>query len=171
MMSVSGRIGALVDRVRFGAPAVLDMTSEEFASALRRVTVETFGSQESDGEAPMSLELPRERTQSAPTHILFFFGLALGGTVGALLYDRFNPSMALRGELFAELFGGPADPLAIAVLILGGVLVGFGTRMAGGCTSGHGLVGSSLFQKASLLSTAAFFGAGVATALIMEALS
>jgi uncharacterized membrane protein YedE/YeeE len=50
---------------------------------------------------------------------------------------------------------------AAAALVGGGVLVGFGTRMAAGCTSGHGLCGVSRFQKGSMLSTAAFFGMGI----------
>jgi uncharacterized membrane protein YedE/YeeE len=57
--------------------------------------------------------------------------------------------------------------LGPAILALGGCLVGFGTRMAAGCTSGHGLCGVSRFQPGSLLATVMFFGAGVATALLL----
>jgi hypothetical protein len=53
------------------------------------------------------------------------------------------------------------------MLLAGGALVGFGTRMAGGCTSGHGMCGVSRFQKGSLLATAAFFGTGVVTSLLL----
>ena len=55
------------------------------------------------------------------------------------------------------------------VLVVGGFMVGFGTRMAAGCTSGHGLCGVSQFQPGSLLSTAAFFGAGVVTSFALGA--
>jgi uncharacterized membrane protein YedE/YeeE len=52
-----------------------------------------------------------------------------------------------------------------------GVLVGFGTRMASGCTSGHGLCGVSRLQPGSLLATAAFFGAGIVVSFLLGALS
>jgi uncharacterized protein len=64
----------------------------------------------------------------------------------------------------AQLFGGAA-PLA---LLFGGVLVGFGTRLAGGCTSGHGLSGCGRLQPGSLLATACFFGSGVALSLVLS---
>jgi hypothetical protein len=47
------------------------------------------------------------------------------------------------------------------MLVLGGFLVGFGTRYAGGCTSGHAIAGLSNLQKASLLATIGFFIGGL----------
>ena len=52
------------------------------------------------------------------------------------------------------------------VLAIAGALVGLGTRMSNGCTSGHGLCGMSRFSKRSLVATIVFFGVGVATATI-----
>jgi len=46
-------------------------------------------------------------------------------------------------------------------IILGGFLVGFGTRYGGGCTSGHAITGLSDLQKASLLATISFFAGGL----------
>ncbi len=46
-------------------------------------------------------------------------------------------------------------------IILGGFLVGFGTRYAQGCTSGHGILGLSALQWPSLLATASFFLGGI----------
>jgi uncharacterized membrane protein YedE/YeeE len=67
---------------------------------------------------------------------------------------------------------GPAATLAVspAALLAGGLLVGFGTRMAGGCTSGHGLTGVARLRPASLVATATFFAAGIATSYALEAL-
>jgi uncharacterized membrane protein YedE/YeeE len=45
----------------------------------------------------------------------------------------------------------------------GGLLIGFGTRMAGGCTSGHGIFGISNLERASIESTLAFMAAGIVT--------
>ena len=47
-----------------------------------------------------------------------------------------------------------------------GLLVGVGTRLANGCTSGHGLCGMSRLSKRSIIATCVFFGVGVATATI-----
>ena len=52
---------------------------------------------------------------------------------------------------------------SIPLLVAGGVLVGFGTRMGGGCTSGHGVCGISRLSPRSLVATAAFMVAGFAT--------
>lgn len=48
-------------------------------------------------------------------------------------------------------------------LLLAGLLVGVGTRLAGGCTSGHGVCGLSRQSARSLVATLSFIGAGVAT--------
>jgi uncharacterized membrane protein YedE/YeeE len=46
-------------------------------------------------------------------------------------------------------------------MIVGGFMVGFGTRYAQGCTSGHGILGLSALQWASLVATASFFAGGI----------
>ncbi len=50
---------------------------------------------------------------------------------------------------------------AIAILIIGGLLIGFGTRWAGGCTSGHSITGLSNLQIPSLIATIGFFAGGL----------
>ena len=52
---------------------------------------------------------------------------------------------------------------SIPLLVAGGLLVGFGTRMGGGCTSGHGVCGISRLSPRSLVATASFMVAGFAT--------
>jgi uncharacterized membrane protein YedE/YeeE len=47
------------------------------------------------------------------------------------------------------------------MLVIGGVLVGFGTRYADGCTSGHSIMGMSNLQKSSLIATMCFFIGGL----------
>ncbi|HHB51659.1 MAG TPA: YeeE/YedE family protein [Saprospiraceae bacterium] len=54
-----------------------------------------------------------------------------------------------------------SDVKNLLFLLLGGVLVGFGARYAGGCTSGHGIVGLSNFAWASYVSVAGFFIGGL----------
>lgn len=80
---------------------------------------------------------------------------------------------AAAGLAPAELFslsalGTLSGALAV---IVGGFLVGFGTRYAGGCTSGHGITGLATWQPASLLAVIGFFAGGlVATHLLFPLL-
>lgn len=62
-----------------------------------------------------------------------------------------------------ELFGfeSTLSIKSILILIIGGLLVGFGTRYAGGCTSGHAITGLSSLQKPSLIAVIGFFIGGL----------
>ena len=61
----------------------------------------------------------------------------------------------------------PSSPL---LLIVGGLLVGFGTRLGSGCTSGHGVCGMSRFSVRSLVATPLFIGSGIVSVLLMRAI-
>jgi uncharacterized protein len=52
----------------------------------------------------------------------------------------------------------------LIIIVVGGFFVGFGTRYAGGCTSGHGIMGLSTFQWPSLIAVASFFVGGIISA-------
>jgi uncharacterized protein len=56
-----------------------------------------------------------------------------------------------------------ASPPAI---LIGGLLVGFGTRMGSGCTSGHGLCGIARLSRRSIIATAVFFGVAMLTVFL-----
>lgn len=62
-----------------------------------------------------------------------------------------------------ELFSTEAlqEPKSIIILIVSGLLIGFGTRYAGGCTSGHAISGLSNLQRPSLLAVVGFFTGGL----------
>jgi len=55
-------------------------------------------------------------------------------------------------------------------LVLGGLLVGFGTRLSGGCTSGHGISGLASKSKTSLYAVLVFMGVAIVTANIVQLL-
>lgn len=57
---------------------------------------------------------------------------------------------------------------SVPVLIAGGLLVGFGTRLGNGCTSGHGVCGLARLSPRSIAATAAFMLAGVATVFVLR---
>ena len=62
----------------------------------------------------------------------------------------------------------PADFAAWPVLAAAGLLVGFGTRMGSGCTSGHGVCGVSRFSQRSIVATLSFIAAGIVTVFILS---
>lgn len=91
-------------------------------------------------------------------------GLVLGGAVSAMLSGGWEPIWALG--LFDRAIGlGPAGK--VAWMFVGGLFIGVGTRLAGGCTSGHGIFGLANLELPSLLSTLSFMAAGIATTQIV----
>lgn len=90
--------------------------------------------------------------------LLFLLGFPLGGLVAAAL----NGDLRLHTEIgsFESVFGSNAGVRA-AVLLGGGFLVGWGARAAGGCTSGHSILGIAQGSRASLIATIGFMAAGV----------
>ena len=57
---------------------------------------------------------------------------------------------------------------SLILIILGGLLVGLGTRMSGGCTSGHGICGISRFSIRSIIATITFILTGMLTVFILQ---
>lgn len=125
---------------------------------------------------------PRERTPPPPPEraearhlpqrivttraaLLYVAAIVFGATIASLQRGAWSITTSL-GPKFEALWGDGA--LAVAALFGGGILVGIGTRMAGGCTSGHGLSGCSRFQIGSLVSTATFMAAAVATTFLLR---
>jgi uncharacterized membrane protein YedE/YeeE len=85
-------------------------------------------------------------------------GTMLGGAIFAIVSGGSGPTLSY------STVGGflPSQPLAAAaVLLAAGGVMGFGARLAGGCTSGHGLSGMSLGSPASIAATITFFATAV----------
>ena len=78
----------------------------------------------------------------------------------------------LLGGVVYVLAGLPVDGSDIATwrLVLGGLLIGFGARLGGGCTSGHGICGMASLSVGSMLMVAVFLSTAIVTALLMNAL-
>lgn len=90
----------------------------------------------------------------------FLGGLVLGGALSAVTSGGWHPTWAMG--VFDQAIGlGPAGKLVW--MFVGGVFIGFGTRLAGGCTSGHGIFGLSNLELPSLISTLGFMAAGMLT--------
>jgi uncharacterized protein len=94
----------------------------------------------------------------------FLAGLIGGGVLSALVSGGWAPTWELG--MFDQVIGfGPTGKLAW--MFAGGLLIGFGTRLANGCTSGHGIFGISNFELPSVVAMLSFMGAGIATTQIV----
>jgi uncharacterized membrane protein YfcA len=98
----------------------------------------------------------------------FIIGIVGGGLVAALAAGGGTPSVDMgRFDTLVSASLGVKIPFFIG----GGILLGFGARLAGGCTSGHGIVGVAQVAKSSLLATGAFMVAGFAVTAAILAIS
>jgi len=59
-------------------------------------------------------------------------------------------------------------PQSLTMLVIGGLLVGFGTRLGSGCTSGHGVCGLSRLSPRSMVATVTFMAAGFVTVALLR---
>jgi uncharacterized membrane protein YedE/YeeE len=80
----------------------------------------------------------------------------------------------LAAPLAFRLMGGEIAPISVtdttAVLVLAGLLVGFGTRLGSGCTSGHGVCGIGRGSRRSIVATATFLITAIATVALAHLL-
>lgn len=104
----------------------------------------------------------------------------ISGILGSLLLgapgDRAWRALFLLGLLavgvaFAQFEPGAvsSSPRTLVQLAMAGLLVGVGTRLGGGCTSGHGVCGVSRLSLRSLVATVTFVASGILTVTLMSA--
>lgn len=110
-------------------------------------------------------------------NLFFVAGILIGGILAAQFLSNpnpveVNPKLAAEmagysitdysGLVPAEIFSWPQLLTArgLIMMVFGGFLVGFGTRYAGGCTSGHAIMGLSNLQWPSLVATCCFMAGG-----------
>jgi uncharacterized membrane protein YedE/YeeE len=99
---------------------------------------------------------------------------AIGMSTGApwSIAAAFVLGLPAGAFIVSTLVGGvPSSfPPGVATLIVGGLFVGFGTRLGSGCTSGHGVCGLARLSPRSLVATAVFMSSGIATVAAANAL-
>lgn len=127
---------------------------------------------------PSKVELFQYDWKNGLWNLTLIFGVVVGGWIGATWLENPDPvaiSDATRSDLAAlgisdfsglvpsELFSWEslASGPGILLIVLGGFLVGFGTRYAGGCTSGHAISGLADLQLPSLIAVIGFFAGGL----------
>ena len=116
--------------------------------------------------------------KSESWNLVFVLGVLFGGFIAGILFQNTNsiqisPETAadmnalginnLHGMFPVEVFSWTSlfSLRGFVFMVLGGFLVGFGTRYAGGCTSGHAIMGMSNLQLPSLIATCCFFIGGL----------
>lgn len=99
------------------------------------------------------------------------FGLSDGGAPRGLAW-AFILGLPI-GAAIVALVAGPVVsrfPMSALTLVAAGLIVGFGTRLGSGCTSGHGVCGMSRLSKRSIAATLTFMVAGFVTVAVVNAL-
>ena len=165
-----GRLASLADRdAREEEALVADqerMRREMEAAAREHFSEEEIAAalaSEQDGEMQVAAGRMPPRV-----HATFLIMVVVGGALGSLMRSGSLEVHGSLGATFESFFG--TGWVSFLVLFAGGTLVGLGTRMSGGCTSGHGLTGCSRLVPASLLATAVFFGTGIAVSFALRGL-
>jgi hypothetical protein len=96
---------------------------------------------------------------------MLVIGIVIGSFISAVLSGEFNLSLIpvtdfesiLNQNILGRVFSA----------FVGGIFLGFGARLAGGCTSGHGISGTFQLSIASWISLIGFFVGGAVTAFII----
>lgn len=96
--------------------------------------------------------------------VMLVLGLIIGAFISAKLSGQFKPNWV--PYLWQVKVGKEASFRWIAALI-GGIIIGFGSRWAGGCTSGHGISGTLQLTLSSWLAAICFFVGGIVTAMLL----
>ncbi|WP_136809859.1 YeeE/YedE thiosulfate transporter family protein [Desulfosediminicola flagellatus] len=133
-------LGASAFLARVGA------TAELFLAEQHTLAGEYFGAY---GKNPMQYYL-----------VYMFAGIVIGAFFSALLSGRIEPTLE-KGKSFSV--SG-----RIGLAVAGGILVGFASRLAGGCTSGQALTGAAQFATGSYFFLACVFIGGYATAYLVR---
>jgi len=100
----------------------------------------------------------------------------LAGLIDPLSTDRGWRAAFVGGLIAAPLTAAllgytvpvPQMPASLVVIALGGLLVGFGTRLSNGCTSGHGVCGIARLSPRSIVATAVFMAAAIVVVAVIR---
>lgn len=164
------------DAILKASAKVMEGDQDQIKDDLLAMTMAEFGETALTDENPQRREGEANAVSTAETkakpefthwtvHALFLATMFLGSYIDSITTGGFTFSTELSA-LHATIFENTGE--AWLALLFGGMMVGFGTQMAGGCTSGHGLSGCAQLVPASLLSTVVFFGSATALTFLMN---
>lgn len=116
------------------------------------------------GAYVQTIKAARRHADAVRWRVWYFGGIFLGGLVAVLLGSGFTVHSGYRAMTSIW-----ATPVVAAVVFVGGIVMGYGARMAGGCTSGHGICGTAQRSPASWVATATFMTSGIVVTAILRA--
>ncbi len=93
---------------------------------------------------------------------MLVLGVVLGSFLSAIISGDFNLDVWIPSLWYSAF--GDSNLLRVIVAVIGGIVLGFGARFAGGCTSGHGISGTLQLAVSSWVSAIFFFIGGIITA-------
>jgi uncharacterized protein len=111
-----------------------------------------------------NLKFYQDNKPKVEWQVMLVFGMVLGGFIAAVTGGEF--AAAWVPAMWESRFGADVA-LRLGVAFVGGALLGYGARLAGGCTSGHGISGALQLSVSSWVALVSFFIAGVATAMLL----
>lgn len=108
-----------------------------------------------------AVQWAQARTRAPSWRVFLLLGIVIGGALSAGTAGTWQPTLAYGS--FDAVLGSTLTGKAVTLFAAGG-LIGYGARVAGGCTSGHGMCGTSMGSPASLVATCTFMASAVMTA-------
>lgn len=119
------------------------------------------------GAYVQTMKAARHETDTVMWRVWYFGGIFLGGMLATALGNGLDA----RTGYDAMFEAGWSKPVVAVVLFLAAIVMGYGARMAGGCTSGHGICGTAQRSPASWAATATFVGTAVVVTFILTSLT
>ena len=158
-------------------PALLILGNKNFgiSSSLRHICASCL---------PANIPFFKYNWRKEVWNLFFVFGIFVGGIITAMFFTNPNP-VEVHANLAKELASYgitdfrnlvPSELMnweslftlrGLVMMVGGGFLVGFGTRYAGGCTSGHSIMGIANLQLPSLIATISFMAGGFLMANVL----
>ena len=112
-----------------------------------------------------SLKYYQENKPEVDWEVMLVVGAVGGAFLAAWLGNELTREWV--PAMWGARFGEGSLGLRLAAALLGGVLMAFGARLAGGCTSGHGISGTMQLSVGSWIAVVCFFIGGIATAMLI----
>ncbi|EMI17423.1 protein of unknown function YeeE/YedE [Rhodopirellula maiorica SM1] len=112
-----------------------------------------------------SLAFFKKKPPGVGWEVMLVFGAVIGAFLAAWTGNELTGQ--LLPAMWQDRFGGDSGMLRIVVALAGGMMMAFGARMAGGCTSGHGISGTLQLAVGSWISAICFFIGGIITAMFV----
>ncbi len=114
-----------------------------------------------------SLKLVQRNADVAVWRIWYFLGIFLGGVLTTQILRDTGKVRSGYAAMTEVIQTGPT----VLLVFIGAVVMGYGAKVAGGCTSGHGMCGTSQRSVASMVATGTFMTTAILTTLLVRILS